>query len=202
MEKNVKKKNIYICVTESLCCITRVNSMVNQPYFYNNEKERERKHRWWHSASWCPCLADCLSPPRPRRWARGWGKKRQNRWKLRNGRILTCSITENLLQWPEKEDRYLWAFPHGLGRQRPQESWTLQNWRTEEPKLPLIEPLPGLQAWGYTQGKCYSLSNYPNNSSQFLCTNYATTSWQQPYVQEGASRASGAKAYTIWGPSL
>lgn len=44
----------------------------------------------------------------------------------------------------------------------------------EEPKLPLIEPLPGLQAWGYTQGKCYSLSNYLNNSSQFLCTNYAT----------------------------
>ena len=45
MEKNIKKKkkNVYICVTESLCCITRVNSMVNQPYFYNNKGKRERE---------------------------------------------------------------------------------------------------------------------------------------------------------------
>ena len=32
MKKNMKK-NVYICITESLCCTAEINTFVNQPHF-------------------------------------------------------------------------------------------------------------------------------------------------------------------------
>ena len=45
--KEYFKKNVYVCVTESLSCPTRFSNIVNQPYFSKTKEKRGA-----HVASW------------------------------------------------------------------------------------------------------------------------------------------------------